>query len=113
MFSIELDGKRHAARTHLEALELLTGAGYADELVSMVLVMAYEDGSTDVLSSLADSAGKSHAVIIRFCNPKIYMERGFCPISYYVRCDPCNWTSRPTADYVEQLKFRTAHRRGL
>ena len=66
MFSIELDGKRHAARTHLEALELLTGAGYADELVSMVLVMAYEGGSTDVLSSLADSAGKSHAVTIRY-----------------------------------------------
>ena len=64
MFSIELDGKRHTARTHLEALELLTGAGYADELVSKVLVMAYEDGSTDVLSSLADSAGKSHDVTV-------------------------------------------------
>lgn len=66
MFSIELDGKRHAARTHLEALELLTGAGYADELVSRVLVMAYAAGSTDVMSSLADSAGKSHTVTIRY-----------------------------------------------
>lgn len=66
MFSIELDGKLHAARTHLEALELLTGAGYADELASRVLVMAYADGSTDVLSSLADSAGKSHTVAIRY-----------------------------------------------
>ena len=34
MFSIEIDGKRHTARPHLEALELLAGAGYADELVS-------------------------------------------------------------------------------
>lgn len=66
MFSIEIDGKRHTARPNLEALELLTGAGYADELVSMVLVMAYADGSTDVLSSLADSAGKSHTVAIRY-----------------------------------------------
>ncbi len=31
MFSIDIDGKRHAALTYLEALELLTGAGYADE----------------------------------------------------------------------------------
>lgn len=66
MFSIEIDGKRHTARPHLEALELLAGAGYADELVSTVLVMAYADGSTDVLSSLADSAGKSHTVTIRY-----------------------------------------------
>ena len=66
MFSIELDGKRHAALTYFEALELLTGAGYADELVSKVLVMAYSDGSTDVLTILTDSAGKSHAVTIRY-----------------------------------------------
>ena len=43
------------------------------------------------------------------CNPKIYMERGFDPLSYYVRCDPCNWTSRSTTDYGELLKFRMAH----
>lgn len=66
MFSIDIDGQRHAALTRLEALELLTGAGYADELVSKVLVMAYEEGTTDVLSSLADSAGKSHTVTIRY-----------------------------------------------
>ena len=66
MFSIDIDGKRHTALTHLAAFELLTGAGYADELVSMVLVMAYANPCPDVLSSLADSAGKSHAVTIRY-----------------------------------------------
>ena len=39
MFSIELDGKRHAARTHLEALELLTGAGYARGIMDSIRVI--------------------------------------------------------------------------
>ena len=43
------------------------------------------------------------------CNPKIYSTGDFDPLTYYVLCDPCNWTSRPTPDHEELLKFRMAH----